>query len=401
MNPTRPRPRPGRPEAHGPLALVLVGLVGLGAAACTGGLNPLGDGHDDAAGDPDEGGGDTWEDRLDERKVDYGAALRSAALRLTGDLPTLAEIKGVVGASDVPAAYRGQLAAYMDDPRFARQMVEFWRDTFKMGDDEMLDSAPIYAAQTVVEGRPYTDLLTATAGTCPTFDEDAGTFQPGECGNGAPAGSGLLGNPGVMRQFYSNLAFRRTRWVQEIFACTAFPAEVTTPTDVGGASVYTAPWPFESIAGYDNGGEIDFLDVSSVTCANCHATMNHLAPLFANFDEDGVLRSGIQVHKPTDGTPLAAASDWLPSGQATAWRLGVPTPDLAALGQAMAADPAIAECAVARTWNWAFGKTDIVDTLSVVPSEVIADQVAAFEANDYDLKQTILAVFTADDFIRF
>jgi hypothetical protein len=67
----------------------------------------------------------------------------------------------------------------------------------------------------------------------------------------------------------------------------------------------------------------------------------------------------------------------------------------------MASDPAIAECAVARTWNWAFGKGDIVDTLALVPSEVIAAQVQAFAADGYRLKSTIYRVFTSDDFVKF
>jgi len=58
-------------------------------------------------------------------------------------------------------------------------------------------------------------------------------------------------------------------------------------------------------------------------------------------------------------------------------------------------------CAVARMWNWALGKADIVDTLSVVPSDVIADQVADFAAGGYQMKALLLDVFTSDDFVRF
>ena len=82
--------------------------------------------------------------------------------------------------------------------------------------------------------------------------------------------AGVLTNPGVMRQFYGNMAFRRTRWIQEVFACSQYPAEYTeTGTDMG-AGKYTSPWPFESIANEP----IDFLDTSAVICANCHTTMN-------------------------------------------------------------------------------------------------------------------------------
>jgi hypothetical protein len=279
-------------------------------------------------------------------------------------------------------------------------MVAFWRDTLRMGGGD-LESAPVFAAEVVVEDRPYTDLLTATAGTCPSFDEGSGAFTPGDCANGAPVHAGLLSHPGVMKQFTSNLAFRRVRWVQETFDCTAFPAEVIAAQDIGAAAVYTSPWQLDSIAGTANGGRVNFLDTSSVICANCHSTMNHIAPLFGHFDRDGMWMEGFAVTLPIDGLPTAMLSDWLPAGQTTAWRFGVAAPDLPGLGAAMAADPAIAECAVARSWNWAFGKGDIVNTLAVVPSEVIAQQVADFRAGGFRLKPLLRAVFTADDFVLY
>ena len=67
----------------------------------------------------------------------------------------------------------------------------------------------------------------------------------------------------------------------------------------------------------------------------------------------------------------------------------------------MAADPEIAQCGVARVWNWALGKTDIVDTLQEVPADTIKSQVDAFGANGYKLKDLIFAVYTSDDFTKF
>ena len=377
------------------------------AVAASIGLTACGSGSGPAAGGADAGAGeerDEWDDRLDEREVDYSAALRIAALRLTGELPTLAEIQSLAGAGDVAAqaeVYRSLVQGYLDSPLFTRQMVQLWRDVFKMGGSAELDSAPVFAAEVMVEGRPYTDLFTAESGTCPTFDPATNTIAAGDCENGAPVQAGVLTNPGAMAQFYSNLAFRRTRWVQEVFDCVAFPAEVGEPQDVGGAAMYNGVWPFESIASPATGGSIDFQDVKSVVCANCHQTLNHRAPLFAHFDAAGMWQDAIAVPLPTDGAPPARMEDWLPAGETTAWRHGVPAADLPALGAAMAADPHVAECAVARMWNWALGKADIVDTLSVVPSDVIADQVAAFTADGYQMKALLLDVFTSDDFVRF
>ena len=67
----------------------------------------------------------------------------------------------------------------------------------------------------------------------------------------------------------------------------------------------------------------------------------------------------------------------------------------------MAADPDVAECGVARMWNWALGKTDIVDTLQEVPIETIQTQLDAFTASGYKMKDLIFAVYTSDDFVKF
>ena len=174
----------------------------------------------------------------------------------------------------------------------------------------------------------------------------------------------------------------------------------STPTDVGGQSQYTGNFPFTSISD-DTIGTINFRDTASVICANCHSTMNHIAPLFANFDETGALTTAIAVHTPLVGAPLATLADYLPAGEVTAWRNGTPAADLPALGQAMAADPDVSACAVARVWNWALGKGDIVDALQVVPTDVIASQVQAFTTDGFKMKDLIAAVFKSDDFTKF
>ena len=345
---------------------------------------------------------DEWDKRLAERVVDYNAALRIAALRLTGDLPTLAEIESVANAPDPRAAYAAQIDAYLQRPAFGLQMFRFAQDMLKMGDEPALDSAAAFVAQVVVSDRSYLEVLTATSGTCPSFDPTTGRFVPGECANGPPATVGLLTHPGMHAHFFSNLGFRRVRWVQETFACTRFPAEVaTSATDVGGATPYTGTFPFDSIAGKATGGRVDFRDTSSVICANCHSNMNHIAPLFAHYDSSGQYSATLAVPVPLPESPPAEMRDYLPAGEATAWRFGVPVADMTALGNAMAADPDVAQCAIARVWNWALGKPDIVDGAARVPPATIEQHVAAFKASDYHLRSAIYGVFTSDDFVRF
>src|SRR5262245_8172569 len=197
---------------------LLVGAL-LAVAACGGEIGPGdGTGSGTGSGSGSGSGSDQWDQKLGDRQIDYNAALRIAALRLTGELPTLAEIKSVQNAGDAAAqktVYAALVKGYMDSPRFARQMVSFWKDTLKLGGTPTFDQAAFFAAQITVEDRAYGELFTAAAGTCPSYDGNAGTFTAGDCKNGVTTASGLLGHPGPMQQFYSNMAFRRVRWVQE------------------------------------------------------------------------------------------------------------------------------------------------------------------------------------------
>jgi hypothetical protein len=340
---------------------------------------------------------------LDDRITSYTEALRSASLKLVRNLPTLQQIKNVENAVDQRAAYETEVDALLADQRFTGRMIKFWRDVMRQGGGAQngqpsRDTAPVFATRVMIEERPYTDLFTATTATCPTYDGGTNTFTDGDCNNNVPGHAGVLTNPGVMMQFYGNMAFRRVRWVQEIFVCTKFPAEYSAaPTQVNGAD-YTGPWPFQSVAT----APIDFQDTSSVVCANCHVTLNRLAPLFANFDEDGQWMGSSQVMTPTVPDPLPTElAHWLNPGETTAWRFGQPVSDLPALGQAMAADPDVHECAVARMYNFAMSKEDIVSDLATVPPEVLKPYVDDFAANGLNLKKTLRTILLSDDFVKF
>lgn len=385
------------------ISILLLAATSFAVPACSSndGATPGDDGTGSGSG---TGPKDEWDQLLATRTSDFNAALRIAALRLTGDLPKVSEIKAVADApaDGKRAAYETVIHDYISRPAFAKEMFYFWRDTFKIGGTAAFDTAPAFAAKLSVENGSYMDLFTKAANNCPTFNEGTSVFTDAECVNGGPK-AGVLTNPGVMASFFGNLAFRRVRWVQETFDCVRFPAEATgAPVDVGGASPYTGVWPFTTIASPKNGGgRVDFQDVSSAICANCHETLNHQAPLFANYDMTGAFKTTISVPTPLEGAPLAKITDWLPPGETTAWRYQKPAADLPALGAAMAADPEIAKCGVARMWNWALGKTDIVDTLQEVPAETIQAQIDAFTQNGFKMKDLIFAVFTSEDFVSF
>jgi Protein of unknown function (DUF1588) len=387
------------------ISILLLAASSFAVPACTSDATQTG--GDDDGTNPGSGSGsqDEWDTQINSRVTDYNAALRIASLRLVGDLPTVTEINQIANAPDdagKKAAYETIIRDYMGRPAFAKQMFAFWQDTFKIGGTAAFDTAPAFAAKLSVENGSYMDLFTKASANCPTFNATAGTFADAECTNGGPK-AGVLTNPGVMASYTSNLAFRRVRWVQETFDCLRFPAELGgTPIDVGGASLYSGMWPFTSVASPTNGGgRVNFQDVSSTLCINCHQTINHIAPLFGNYDATGAYKTTIQVTVPLTGAPLAAANDWLPPGETTAWRYMKPAADIPGLGTAMTQDPAVSQCGVARIWNWALGKTDIVDTLQEVPAETIKSQVDAFTQNGYKMKDLIFAVFTSSDFVAF
>lgn len=383
------------------LTLLLVAATSFAVPACT--SDDPGTGGDDTGSGSGSGSGDQWDQILGSREYDYNAALKTAALRLTGDVPTMDEILAIQNAPDLAAkkvAYESRIQDYMGRPTFTRQMMLFWRDTFKMGETAEMDAAPAFAAAVSVQNRSYLELFTATTGNCPTIDAGLTTITPANCAGTGPQ-AGVITNPGAMKQYFSNFAFRRVRWVQETFDCAKFPVEISpTPTDVGGAAPYIGVWPFQSISGLST-GRVNFQDVSAVVCANCHQSLNHIAPLFANYDAMGVYKTTISVPTPLDNAPLAQLTDYLPATETTAWRYQKPAADLTSLGAVMAQDPAVQACGVARIWNWALGKTDIVDTLQEVPTATIETQVANFAANGFKMKDLIYAVYTADDFVKF
>jgi len=387
-----------------PVLLALAAAAAL-ASACSESPEDLENGQttkDPGGNGPNNGSEEQEHTALDDRKLDYNEALRTASLKLVRALPTLAQIKRVQNASDQKVAYEEELDAMFADPRFQERMIKWWRDVMRQGggadgDRPSRDTAPVFAARLVVEDRPYTDLFTATTNTCPSYDADGRAFVDGECNNNVAVNAGVLTNPGVMNQFYGNMAFRRVRWVQETFVCTKFPAEYSeAPVEMNGAE-YVSPWKFESIAAEP----INFRDTESVICANCHTTLNHIAPLFANFDMNGMWTDSIQVKTPVIPEVDTALSHWLEPNEKLAWRLGTEVADLPALGQAIAADPDVAECAVARAWNFAMSKEDIVSDLATVPLEVIQPFVEEFQGNGKNFKEVLRSIMTSDDFVRF
>jgi hypothetical protein len=355
------------------------------------------------------GGGGSGDPILDSRKLSYTEALRSASFKLVGNAPTLQEMMDLENTPDAekPAKYASMIDEMMTRPQFRVRMVEFWKNAFRMGgaangQTPSRDTAPVFAARITVEGQPYTDLATKTSNTCPTFDPATGTFADGECSNGiAPVG--ILTDPGVHALFYGNMAFRRVRFFHEAFLCRMANEPVAEPTNApgpGGPAGYVSPWSWSSITGGPE-AKVDFLASEGVICANCHTTWNHRAPLWGNFDSNGQYQANIVVLAPIIGLPVASRSDWIPDGEQTAWKFGMPAADLTELGMRIAQDPEVHKCAVDRMWNYAMSRGDIVETQIKVSDKVSQPLVDELVASSFNLKNTLRSILLHDDFVRF
>ena len=142
---------------------LLLFAAAIAAPACSTG--PSGTGGDDVSTtcgngvcDPDEtqascpadctssGSSDQFTQALNSRVIDYNQALRTAALRLTGQLPSMADQATITNAPDAASqatAYQTLITTYMNTPAFSQEMFYFWRDTFKQGETAILDTAPV------------------------------------------------------------------------------------------------------------------------------------------------------------------------------------------------------------------------------------------------------------------
>lgn len=342
---------------------------------------------------------------LDQRRTDYGEALRTASLKLRDRLPELAEVKQIESAADEAAkkvAYEKLIDEMIASTDFASVMVKYWKDIFRTD-----SGAARFAAQVVIEDRAYSELFTAADNTCPTFDGATGKFTAAKCDvpQGGKAGptAGVLTDPVILGQYFANMAFRRVRFVQETFVCTKFPAEFgSAPTPMGNG-VYTAAMPFESITGKTTtpSAKVDFQDTKAIVCANCHANLNHIAPLFINYDAKGALKDTGQVKVPIQGEPAATRADFLPEGETLKWRLGKEISDIPSLGQALAADADVAACAVNRMWNFTMSRGDIINDLASIPTAVTQPYLDQFKGGGMKLKAIISAMFKSEDFTKF
>ena len=280
-------------------------------------VDPGTQGGGTAGGGTNGGGstGGTGQESLDKRVVDYGEALRTASLKLVGELPTLTQIKGLDGAADKKAFYEGEIDKMLADPRFANMMIKFWKDTFKTGQTGTvqagrpnMDSAALFAASVVVGDRPYTDLFTATAGTCPTFAN--GTFTAADCtpialpnngGGGGTDQASTIPSGVVSDQISGPIAQRLVDAAQQVLSCS-----VEGGHDGG-----------HCLAGVSTAMEMAGLQVErGISYAKDYAEPLSRNPDFHEVPADGPLQPGdIIVHSACGGHDMGHIGIVMPGGR--------------------------------------------------------------------------------------
>lgn len=355
-----------------------------------------------------------------EPAPDYLFAQRSAALKLTGKLPTFEQQEQLRRSSDPEATYRAQIERYLSEPAFAVQQMEFWRRTFRMAGTRTvqigaslisvnMDTAPALASMLVVRDEPITKLLTSTSDTCVQYKSDPPVFTPAPCANVTTA-AGVLTDPGALARNYGLMAFRRVRWIQETFLCKPFPVERSEKKEARSGGTYESPWPFESISGSlvpMNKGRVEFHQpyryyhrAQSDVCANCHSTINHVAPLLGNFDAAGRLQPTVQVQTAAPGEPTTIREDWLPESEQTAWRYGKPAAGLGTVTALIAADPDFLPCMAFRVWSWLLSRGDPVEDAIEIPDSLrkeLADEIRGSQGN---IKMLIRRIVSSGAFVQ-
>ena len=177
-------------------------------------------------------------------------------------------------------------------------MIQYWRDTFKTGDPGVqpvkgapdFDTAATFAAMVVVQGQPFTEHPDGGDRHLPDLLERDVHARPSCTQQRADGGrADRPRHPGpVLRATWRSAARGSSR---RSFVCSPFPAEYSATPGPDGLVALHEPLAVHSIAGGPT-ANINFQDTSAVICANCHTTLNHIAPLFAYFDANGKYVAG-------------------------------------------------------------------------------------------------------------
>ncbi len=328
--------------------------------------------------------------------------LQRASMLLRGTRPTLAEYARVENA---PEAYEALVDEYLASPAFGatvRQLVTEWLeldqapDSYPAGfpalgplegmgthelNTSLIQAAGRLAEHVVMEGRPFTELVTAdytmadrvvaTVWGLP-YDEEAGGWQRTEYTDGR-AVAGVLSDGFLFTRMPSTEGNRhreRASLIAGTFICHDYPNRpVVIPPDIDLTSE-------EAIS--------NAVETNRV-CQSCHHSMDPLASFFST--HYALRFPAYETSYPlVEYTPEAAANFEPPS-----W-YGQPASDLEDLGRLIAEDPRFSACMVRR-----FYSEMMHVPLESVPVEVIAPFDRDFRQG-FDARALVRAIVLSDEF---
>jgi len=340
-----------------------------------------------------------------------------ASMAVRGVPPSREELAALRGApADLEAIVRGLL----EDPRFEDTVRDHHADAFQLRShivgklpalgplagvpesqlDHSLDEAPLHlVADIVASGRPYTeivttdrtfvDALTAEVHGLP-YDPSGPTWQATTWADGRPT-AGLLSDTAILQRYQSSISNHHRGRAAVVLAELVCSGLLETTTELGIPPQIGEP--DESIVRTDP------------ACSGCHATLDPIASAFSGFDRY-ILAKDVTAAYQDDCVeeahcyPLAFFDPteldyWEQVGMpAPAWK-GRAVEGLEGLGQAIAADPAFAECTARRFHGWHTGR-DPAD----VPVEVAQELADVLVAADYDARELVVASVLHDDFVN-
>lgn len=232
---------------------------------------------------------------------DYAAALRSASLKIRGQLPPAADTQEVLAEGRL--AYEAKIDEYVESPEFVEYMHNNFKDWFGLGGQFVPVTDPYTGGQIVLNTSEPSNLAAYvlkydlpwgevfSADYC--VDDNLNVMN--DCTGGLPQDqrAGILTSQPLLRLYGKPEAFnfQRTSIAHQLMACEVYP-DGGTPLVRTNAAAGTLPAdnpadPPRIHAKYQ--GSLQG-DDGEVFCATCHSSLLARRPAFNKFDIEGFYR---------------------------------------------------------------------------------------------------------------
>lgn len=237
---------------------------------------------------------------------DYAKALRTASLKLRGELPPVSQTTQILDAKEPRLEYEALIDQYMDpaqNPLLGESLRQHFREAFLMGGKTEnvnhlgvnhtvnFDEVPNLATYLILNDLPWSEILTAEY----CVDNN---FQQIACDTNSPVLAGVLTHPAFLRTYGKACAlnYQRISAVHQLFECNIYPdaqgSNYLARSNTGANEPENVP------AAQDPGSDTGspprihkkyqgFMAGSGQTCYTCHKN-NFDRQIFAKYVTDDV-----------------------------------------------------------------------------------------------------------------